>query len=53
MTSSAHTGFKIGYPRVSTIAQDEALQLDALQRAVWTGSSSTMPPGPSMTVLVS
>jgi len=33
MTSSAHPPFKIGYARVSTIEQDEALQLDALQRA--------------------
>ncbi len=33
MTSSAHPPFKIGYARVSTIDQDEALQLDALQRA--------------------
>jgi len=33
MTSSAHPTFKIGYARVSTIEQDEALQLDALQRA--------------------
>lgn len=31
MTSSAH--YKIGYVRVSTIQQDESLQLDALQRA--------------------
>ncbi len=27
------SNFKIGYARISTIAQDEALQLDALQRA--------------------
>jgi len=33
MTSSAHSPFKIGYARISTIDQDEALQLDALQRA--------------------
>jgi len=33
MTSSAHQPFKIGYARVSTTTQDEALQLDALQQA--------------------
>jgi len=33
MTSSAHSPFKIGYARVGTVAQEEALQLDALQRA--------------------
>ena len=33
MTSSAHSAFKIGYARVSTNTQDEALQIDALQRA--------------------
>ena len=27
------SNYKIGYARVSTSAQDEALQLDALQRA--------------------
>ena len=27
------TNFKIGYARVSTVAQDEALQLDAIERA--------------------
>jgi len=33
MTTSAHSPFKIGYARVNTSTQDEALQLDALQRA--------------------
>ncbi len=33
MTSSAHSPFKIGYARVSTTNQDEALQIDALQQA--------------------
>ena len=33
MTSETRSGYRIGYARVSTVAQDEALQLDALERA--------------------
>ena len=44
-TENRTTGMTFGYARVSTVAQDEALQRDALAAA--TGCSSTRRPGRS------